>query len=251
MCLALEIMKYIIEVQTSRTAIPRLSLTTEDFWMFLIGKYSKNSLKYLQVIETTSWPVPFCLIYHHSIINVVFLSFLFNFSLPNNPHRSTNIATPCPPLWSLMPILGVLLLRTWWIPVRHLDESLFVRFLCWWEASRDQKWAKFLGWLSSRSLGAENWKWKVNAAWDLEGFVLKEMAIWRQCRWWVWNLHISRLQGISKSSSTANQLQYSDCILMLVMLPYPETNVLPDRCDDIMSCQDTYWMGHDLSFCQW
>ena len=53
-----------------------------------------------------------------------------------------------------------------------------------------------------------------------------------------------------KSSSTANQLQYSDCILMLVMLPYPETNVLPDRCDDIMSCQDTYWMGHDLSFCQ-
>ena len=119
------------------------------------------------------------------------------------------------------------------------------------EASRDQKWAKFLGWLSSRSLGAENWKWKVNAAWDLEGFVLKEMAIWRQCRWWVWNLHISRLQGISKSSSTANQLQYSDCILMLVMLPYPETNVLPDRCDDIMSCQDTYWMGHDLSFCQW
>ena len=105
--------------------------------------------------------------------------------------------------------------------------------------------------LGDLALGAENWTWKVNAAWELEGFVLKEMAIWRPCRWWVWNLHISRLQGISKSSSTANQLQYSDCILMLVMLPYPETTVLPDRCDDIMSCQDTYWMGHDLSLCQW
>ena len=46
--------------------------------------------------------------------------------------------------------------------------------------------------LGDLALGAENWTWKVNAAWELEGFVLKEMAIWRPCRWWVWNYYISQ-----------------------------------------------------------